>query len=759
MQLTQQEREKIIDTLMGEARGEGYVGMAGVAKVILNRVNQRGLPVSRVITKSQFAGSGYKGGDKKTRAMAERALDDVLAGEDPAGVGVADHFARSDVSNKWTREYANTAKRVGQHKFYSSPRARVADALDLTNIAQAPKVKPVEGVTTIAKAPAADPFDAVLANKWLSELGFAASPAYELDNLTANAANKADLPVTGLVMHHTTIPTIARADDYFSRDNTKLGYTAVIDEGGNVSQLHPADVRTNHAAKQKRGVDKRLNTPSGEKLWSGNSIGLSLLGADKNPTEEQILSVMDFVNEFNEVKNNEGNELYSAGSFDRAAKEYANVIYPGSAVGHGKGALLAQANDPFLGYAPQAQPKAYGAYEGVQAAGYVNELLQPSGPPSRPNNAPTEAGYPTGPSTRPNNGPSAIEAVQSLFSEPSRRPNNRPSALEVAEEYFSQPSRRPNNRPSAMEAAEELLSQPGHMADIVRDQAREEVAIESDPRNRVNRMTPDNAHMPRTTVQLMGELGAPDTAMPNPLDAISVLDDLPPVSSEFGFPSGPASRPNNRPSAIEALNSAPLPSVANIPELPRAADVPLPDRKPELAPIIPDLNEAADVLKDQSRIDTPEAGILDIPGTTIAKSDRKEKKKGNAAVAVAGAVLGGLAGGLPGAIAGGRLGYKHGNKIAGAIPTVAGIPFNELLPHGFVSQQGFRQTPAGAASWAYSNSNAPTAQGRSADYWGAYSAMGGRSDSGSMARAMAEEQRVRNERGDRTLSEMLDGLF
>ncbi len=140
MHLTPQEREAVIATMLGEARGEGYLGMAAVAQTIMNRANVRDKPVSALLDKTQFNGAGFSGASSQLREVAEKALDAVLAGEDPAQVGYADHFATNSTSNDWTTAYADTANQLGGHTFYSSPEAQ--SLAEWAAIEKTPQAKP-----------------------------------------------------------------------------------------------------------------------------------------------------------------------------------------------------------------------------------------------------------------------------------------------------------------------------------------------------------------------------------------------------------------------------------------------------------------------------------------------------------------------------------------------------------------------------------------------------------------------------------------
>lgn len=139
--LSPAEFEQVIDTVLGEARGEGFIGMAGVAKAMANRADVRGQSLYDVVTApSQFDGAAFQSGPQNAeeRELALEALAAVAMGEDPAQVGTADHFATPETKTSWTEAFKDTAKTVGGHTFYSSPEAlELAQFADMTATPQA----------------------------------------------------------------------------------------------------------------------------------------------------------------------------------------------------------------------------------------------------------------------------------------------------------------------------------------------------------------------------------------------------------------------------------------------------------------------------------------------------------------------------------------------------------------------------------------------------------------------------------------------
>jgi N-acetylmuramoyl-L-alanine amidase len=113
-------------TLLGEARGEGFEGMAGVASVIQTRAIERNQTASQVcLAPMQF--SFWNGGVSEAKKqqllknpqasnairlaklVAEKRMPDVVNG--------ANHYHTFQVSPKWSRG-EQTVAIIRNHKFY-----------------------------------------------------------------------------------------------------------------------------------------------------------------------------------------------------------------------------------------------------------------------------------------------------------------------------------------------------------------------------------------------------------------------------------------------------------------------------------------------------------------------------------------------------------------------------------------------------------------------------------------------------------------
>lgn len=129
-QLTE-EQEIVAKTLLGEARGEGYAGMYAVACVIQQRVINRHKTAKDICLKNngktwQF--SCWNPADPNFNKLNQllkshdlapkaKALAIHLHALDRAYVKHADHYARDNIDNYWTRAYKHVST-VGRHKFY-----------------------------------------------------------------------------------------------------------------------------------------------------------------------------------------------------------------------------------------------------------------------------------------------------------------------------------------------------------------------------------------------------------------------------------------------------------------------------------------------------------------------------------------------------------------------------------------------------------------------------------------------------------------
>ena len=113
-------------TLLGEARGEGFEGMAGVASVIQTRTIQRKqTPMQVCLSPKQFSfwNGGVSEATKKkllATAQGKNALylaDLVIHKQMPDIVKGANHYHAVSVSPKWAKDTKLVAV-IQHHKFY-----------------------------------------------------------------------------------------------------------------------------------------------------------------------------------------------------------------------------------------------------------------------------------------------------------------------------------------------------------------------------------------------------------------------------------------------------------------------------------------------------------------------------------------------------------------------------------------------------------------------------------------------------------------
>lgn len=131
MQLSENDRDLIIRTIIGEASAEPEVGQRGVASVILNRLHSGrfGKTGSEVVmAKNQFEPWSARRAEllaidpkSKSYQAAQAALDAAEKGDDPTGG--ATHFYAPDLQRKLGRNIPNWAQGeglpIGRHTFFA----------------------------------------------------------------------------------------------------------------------------------------------------------------------------------------------------------------------------------------------------------------------------------------------------------------------------------------------------------------------------------------------------------------------------------------------------------------------------------------------------------------------------------------------------------------------------------------------------------------------------------------------------------------
>lgn len=126
-----------VDTIIAEAAGEGFDGMAGVANVIKNRSMLSGKSIGDIVrAPDQFTGYSAPGKDvqkaqqdPEMRAQAEAALAGVMGGKIQDFTGGADHYHAKSVNPYWAKSMQSTTD-VGAHRYYASDKARKKSAAE-----------------------------------------------------------------------------------------------------------------------------------------------------------------------------------------------------------------------------------------------------------------------------------------------------------------------------------------------------------------------------------------------------------------------------------------------------------------------------------------------------------------------------------------------------------------------------------------------------------------------------------------------------
>ena len=113
-------------TLLGEARGEGIEGMAGVASVIQTRATERHqTPAQVCLAPKQFSfWNGKHTEAEKAKLLANPQGENALrlarlvcSGKMPDVVNGANHYHALSVHPKWATASKQT-KQINNHKFY-----------------------------------------------------------------------------------------------------------------------------------------------------------------------------------------------------------------------------------------------------------------------------------------------------------------------------------------------------------------------------------------------------------------------------------------------------------------------------------------------------------------------------------------------------------------------------------------------------------------------------------------------------------------
>ncbi|MDO5646705.1 cell wall hydrolase [Paracoccus sp. (in: a-proteobacteria)] len=127
---SQADLDCMTEALYHEARGEGRVGQAAVAEVILNRVDDRRFPSTVCGVINQPRQFSYTiGGTKPMRnqtavRVARQVAENALSGAPRELTGGATYFHTPAVRPAWSNRFQRTVQ-IGRHIFYR-PHQRVA---------------------------------------------------------------------------------------------------------------------------------------------------------------------------------------------------------------------------------------------------------------------------------------------------------------------------------------------------------------------------------------------------------------------------------------------------------------------------------------------------------------------------------------------------------------------------------------------------------------------------------------------------------
>lgn len=128
MALSQKDIDAAVDTVIGEAEGEGAQGWAAVAGVLKNRAVSTGKSILKLVSApEQFDGylkpgaSAKKARENKAfRAKVEAVVRGVFDGTVDSGVGNSDHFYATKTARPYWADSFTPAGKIGGHSFFSS---------------------------------------------------------------------------------------------------------------------------------------------------------------------------------------------------------------------------------------------------------------------------------------------------------------------------------------------------------------------------------------------------------------------------------------------------------------------------------------------------------------------------------------------------------------------------------------------------------------------------------------------------------------
>lgn len=311
----------VTDVILGEAVSgtpqQRYRDMLGIASVIHNRARSLGTTPEKVIgVRSEFNayGKSLPKGVDQFRNLAEQAWNQVTT---TGPIHDATFYATPKASSNLPNGLQPVDQTAG-HVYYSDPQGRAIRTMDGF---VRPNAQPLNPVTD-SNTQFVGGIDVVdLTN----------------DIPYARTATRTMQPFEGAVIHHSEPATLEDVRDVTNNPRpggAYLGYTYAMDPAGNIGQLAPLDVRTNHIGQVPS------NLPN---LTNANSLGITMLDAYNGFTPQQVQAAGETIAAVNRAGN-------------------LGFIDPDTGIGyHGKGATLtrpvegmaeAQAVQEYLGGLP-----------------------------------------------------------------------------------------------------------------------------------------------------------------------------------------------------------------------------------------------------------------------------------------------------------------------------------------------------------------------------------------------------------------------
>lgn len=269
-----QRAKSVIDVILGEAKAGDMRDMLGIASVIKNRSDALGKPPQSVVSvRSEFNAYGQRmpAGVERFRELAEQAWNHVNT------VGPV-HNATFYATPSATRNLPNGLEpvdRTNGHVYFSDPynrSIRTAEGFARPNVVQDLPTQYVNGIDVIDMT---------------NDIPYGVT------------ASRNAQPFQGAVIHHSEPDRLSSLRSVTNNPRADLGgaflgYHFGVDPAGNIGQLAPLDMRTNHIGKV---------GSSNPNLTNANSLSISLLDASNPFTERQAAQAGEIIAAVNRAGN------------------------------------------------------------------------------------------------------------------------------------------------------------------------------------------------------------------------------------------------------------------------------------------------------------------------------------------------------------------------------------------------------------------------------------------------------------------------